>query len=395
MGAWAFEPLNGHRKSMPESATVSDKQFALVPGKGGALYVYLTGNIDVQSASLLIDKLPPLIEKHTPRRLTVDLDAVQHFDDFGALLLFHLKHLMSGLKGHFQLHAVPPHVAEVLTMVDFAGHKKCRFPQKNRPLNFLVRLGGAIIDDAANIRFSLSFLGDILISLVHICRHPRSLRWDDSIFHMENSGVAALPIVGLISFLLGLIMAFVSSLQLRQFGAGIYVAALVALAMVSELGPIITAIIFSGRSGSAFAAEIATMQISEEIDALHTMGFDPVRFLALPRVTASLVMVPVLTLFSDLFAIAGGLMVGTLMLDLTASAYISKTLATLTLFDTLWGMFKSVVFAFLISWVGCLRGFQARGGPSAVGRAATSSVVTSIFLIILFDSIFAVIRSTW
>jgi phospholipid/cholesterol/gamma-HCH transport system permease protein len=186
-----------------------------------------------------------------------------------------------------------------------------------------------------------------------------------------------------------------SSLQLRQFGANIYVASLVALAMVSELGPIMTAIVVAGRSGSAFAAEIGTMKISEEIDALVTMGIDPTLFIVIPRIIASVIVIPLLTLFSDLFAIAGGMVVGVFMLDLTVNSYISQTLETLTLFEVSWGMMKSVVFAFLIVWIGCLRGFRTRGGADAVGNAATSAVVSSIFLIILFDSIFAVLRSYW
>jgi len=212
---------------------------------------------------------------------------------------------------------------------------------------------------------------------------------------MEKTGVNALPIVGLISFLLGLVIAFMSSLQLQQFGANIYVASLVSVAMVSELGPIMTAIVVAGRSGSAFAAEIGTMKISEEIDALVTMGFDPTLFIVVPRIIASIIVVPLLTLFSDLFAIAGGLVVGVFMLDLTMNSYINQTLKTLTLFEVSWGLTKSVVFATLIAWIGCLRGFQTRGGADAVGNAATSAVVSSIFLIILFDSIFAVFRSFW
>jgi phospholipid/cholesterol/gamma-HCH transport system permease protein len=212
---------------------------------------------------------------------------------------------------------------------------------------------------------------------------------------MEKTGVDALPIVGLIGFLLGLVMAFTSALQLEQFGANIYVASLVALAMVSELGPIMTAIVVAGRSGSAFAAELGTMRISEEIDALFIMGFHPTKFLAVPRIIAAMLVVPLLTLFADLFAIAGGLVVGVFMLNLTPHSYISQTLKTLTLFEVMWGLSKSVVFAAIVSWVGCLRGFQARGGADSVGNAATSAVVSAIFLIILFDSVFAVIRSYW
>jgi phospholipid/cholesterol/gamma-HCH transport system permease protein len=213
--------------------------------------------------------------------------------------------------------------------------------------------------------------------------------------YMQRTGVNALPIVGLISFLLGLIMAFMSSAQLQQFGAGIYVASLVSLAMTRELGPIMTAIIVAGRSGAAFAAEIGSMKVSEEIDALATMGFDPARFLAVPKVLAAVMMVPVLTLFSDLFAIAGGMIVGIFMLDLSGGAYLTQTINALTLFDVFWGMSKSFVFAFLIAWIGCLKGFQVRGGAAAVGQAATSAVVSSIFMIIVVDSLFAVILRYW
>ncbi len=212
---------------------------------------------------------------------------------------------------------------------------------------------------------------------------------------MKKVGVDALPIVGLISFLLGLIMAFMSSVQLQQFGANIYVASLVSLAMVRELGPIMTAIIVAGRSGSAFAAEIGTMKISDEVDALFTMGFDPTRFLVVPKILASVITVPILTLFSDLFAITGGLVVGVFMLDLTTNAYMTQTLKTLTLFDIFWGFLKAAVFALLIAGIGCLRGFQVRGGAAEVGQATTSAVVSSIFLIILADAVFAVILRYW
>jgi phospholipid/cholesterol/gamma-HCH transport system permease protein len=214
---------------------------------------------------------------------------------------------------------------------------------------------------------------------------------DDTLLYMQKTGVDAVPIVGMISFMMGLIMAFMSSIQLQMFGANIYVASLVSLAMTRELGPIMTAIVVAGRSGSSFASEIGTMKISEEVDALFTMGFDPTRYLVVPKIMASVIVVPILTLFSDLFAILGGLSVGVFMLDLTANAYILQTVKTLSLFDILLGIFKSGVFALLISWIGCLRGFRVKGGAAAVGQATTSAVVSSIFLIIAFDSIVAVI----
>jgi phospholipid/cholesterol/gamma-HCH transport system permease protein len=246
-----------------------------------------------------------------------------------------------------------------------------------------------------DVRYLIAFLGSVLIYLMKVVLHPRLLRKNDTLMLMQKTGVDALPIVGMISFLLGLIMAFVSSLQLQQFGASIFVARLVALAMVSELGPIMTAIVVAGRSGSAFAAEIGTMRISDEVDALFIMGMPPTLFLVIPRVVAAMVVVPLLTIFSDLFAIMGGLIISISMLDLTVSSYITQTIKALTLFEFIWGLMKSVIFAGLIAWIGCFRGFQVRGGASGVGNAATSAVVSGIFLIILFDSIFAVIRSYW
>jgi phospholipid/cholesterol/gamma-HCH transport system permease protein len=208
---------------------------------------------------------------------------------------------------------------------------------------------------------------------------------------MRKSGSEALPIVGLISLLIGLIMAFMSSLQLRMFGANLYVAALVSVAIVKELGPMMTAIIVAGRSGSAFAAEIGTMMVNEEVDALATMGFDPVRFLAVPKIIAAMIVVPLLTLYAMLFGIMGGLLVGVIGLDLTFYTYVQQTMKHIEMFDVVSSLVKSAVFAFLIAGIGCQRGFQVFGGAEAVGESTTSAVVSAIFLIVVTDSAFAII----
>jgi phospholipid/cholesterol/gamma-HCH transport system permease protein len=182
-----------------------------------------------------------------------------------------------------------------------------------------------------------------------------------------------------------------SSLQLKQFGANIYVAQLVGVAMVTELGPIMTAIIVAGRSGSAFAAEIGTMKVNEEVDALVSMGFDPTRFLAIPKVLAAMLVVPVLTLYADFFGVAGGLVVGVLGLDLSVYTYVQETMKVISITDIVKSLIKSVVFAVLIAGIGCQRGFQVRGGAEAVGASTTSAVVAAIFLIIVMDSAFAIL----
>lgn len=360
----------------------------------GEFTVHFQGAMDATSAAPLIQELIPLIRERLPSSLTLDMAGVTYLDDFGALILLELKRILSP-KSAFRLINAGDKVTEMLSLLQFDTLGKSRPPEKKSRPGAFIRLGEGVLDGVSDLRYVISFIGSVVLALLYTLTHPHKLRTDDTILYMEKTGVDALPIVALISFLLGLIMAFMSSAQLQQFGANIYVANLVGLAMVRELGPIMTAIIVAGRSGSAYAAEIGTMKISEEIDALYTMGFDPTKFLVVPKIIASVVTVPLLTLFSDLFAIAGGLIVGVFMLDLTANAYIAQTIKSLSLFDVSWGFSKSGVFALLIAWVGCLRGFQVKGGAAGVGQATTSAVVSSIFLIILTDSLFSVILRYW
>jgi phospholipid/cholesterol/gamma-HCH transport system permease protein len=237
----------------------------------------------------------------------------------------------------------------------------------------------------------MTFIGELLTAMTYSLCHPLAVRWASVFFYMKRVGVDGLPIVSLISLLVGVIIAFMSSLQLKQFGATTYVAALVGFAMVRELGPLMTAIIVAGRSGSAFSAEIGSMMINEEVDALTTMGFDPVRFLAIPKVLASILVVPLLTIYSAFFGIVGGLMVGVLGLDLTVYSFIKQTMESFKVFDVVSSLIKAAVFAILISGIACQRGFQVRGGAEAVGAATTSAVVAGIFLIVLANSAFAII----
>ena len=384
-----------NNKSMKPSKDQPSYHCIVSEGEGGVITLHLQGRMDVNNAAPMMDELHSLLKDWPPSSLTVDLERVTYLDDFGALVLVELKEMISSRKGHFSLTNANDKVSETLSLLKLNSlEEPALFVKKQHP-GIFIRLGEATIQNASGLKYMISFIGAVCLSLLYILSHPKSLRSDDTLSYMQKTGVDALPIVGLISFLLGLIMAFMSSVQLQQFGANILVASLVSLAMVRELGPIMTAIIVAGRSGSAFAAEIGTMKISEEVDALFTMGFDPTRFLVVPKIIATVTMVPLLTLFSNIFAIIGGLLVGVFMLDLTANAYIAQTMRTLTLFDVIWGFLKSGVFAFLIALTGCLRGFQVRGGAASVGQATTSAVVSSIFLIILSDSIFAVILQYW
>ena len=359
------------------------------------LTIHFKDRLDVSNASPLTKEFNTLLRTHKPDSLVIDLDKLIYLDDYGVSVLVGLKKAMGNRRGNFSLANISEQVNEILTMHRFNELGQQPTSVLKTSQNFFTNLGSSTFNIGSEIRFMLMFLGDTCFSLLTFLRHPGSLRFNDTVENMKRVGLDALPIVGLISFLLGLIMAFMSSVQLQQFGANIYVASLVSISMTRELGPIMTAIIVAGRSGSSFAAEIGTMKISEEVDALSTMNINPNFFLVLPRMFAAFLVMPVLTLFSDLFAIAGGLLVGVTMLDLTVSGYTNQTINSLTFFDVFWGVFKSGIFALLISWTGCLKGFQVRGGAAGVGKATTSAVVTSIFLIVLSDSLLVVILRYW
>jgi phospholipid/cholesterol/gamma-HCH transport system permease protein len=358
----------------------------------GRWVLQLRGRVDRVSAGALLREIRRLPWDGDQPQVVVDLTHVVYFDDYGALCLNQIRSRVEALGGRIEVRDGGGVSASALATVDFYNRQYCRPIRPPRGDTAMVRLGDATIRHLHGSLEMLAFLGAVGLAFLRVLRHPRQLRIGDTLTAMEKTGVNAVPIIGLIGCLLGLVMAFMSSLQLAQFGANIYVASLVALAMVSELGPIMTAIVVAGRSGSAFAAEIGSMKLAEEIDALTTMGFDPTLFLAVPRIVATVLVVPVLTLLANLFAIAGGMTVGVLVLDLTAATYMHRTLEALTLFELLWGFSKSIVFAGLVALIGCLRGFQASGGADAIGNAATSAVVTGIFVVILFDSIFAVVR---
>ncbi|MBU1054377.1 MAG: MlaE family lipid ABC transporter permease subunit [Proteobacteria bacterium] len=371
------------------------RSYNISEDKKGLFTVHFNGRMDAQTSPAIIRQLLVEIDSFPFINVTADLDHVSYFDDFGLLVLIELKKTVKKKKGTFAITDNSGKAKNMLSLLESNFIRPALTVKKKGLQRVIEHLGESVLNNASSFSAGTSFIGSVVLSFYHICRHPKSLRINDTILLMEKTGVNALPIIALISFLLGLVIAFMSSLQLEQFGANLYVASLVSIGMVSELGPIMTAIVVAGRSGSAFAAEIGTMKISEEVDALFVMGFDPTLFLAIPRMLASIIVVPLLTLFSDIFAIAGGLVVGVFILDLTTSSYLTQTMKVLDLFEICWGISKSIVFAIIISWVGCLRGFQAKGGADAVGNAATSAVVSSIFLIILFDSIFAIGRSYW
>jgi len=359
--------------------------------KGGEVTLSPSGRIETENLNAFLSEAEAILVEKAPRKLRVDLSDIDYLDSAGALGLIQLEDKTKARSIPFQFVNVTDQAKRIMALIDRKALTVMPLVSEKRSDNLIERVGDGtlrILNDFVSV---MTFLGDLLTALFYSLLHPRSVRWEDVLFYMKRAGVEGLPIVGLINFLLGLIIAFMSSLQLKQFGANIYVASLVGVAMVSELGPIMTAIIVAGRSGSAFAAEIGTMKVNEEVDALVAMGFDPIRFLAVPKVLAVMLVVPILTLYADFFGVGGGLVVGVLGLDLTVYTYVQETMKVISITAIIKSLIKSVVFAAMIAGIGCQRGFQVRGGAEAVGALTTSAVVAAIFLTIVIDSAFAVL----
>jgi len=257
--------------------------------------------------------------------------------------------------------------------------------------SFLQAWGEAGIEFFASARDMLGFIGESMLAFMRLLSGKSRMRWTDLMEFLNDAGPQALPIVSLISILVGLILAFVGAVQLRMFGAQIYVADLVGLGMTREMGAMMAAIIMTGRTGAAYAAQLGTMQVNEEIDALQTTGINTMDFLVLPRLLALMITMPLLCLFANLMGMLGGALVGVSLPDINATQYFHQTIAAVSVVDISVGVFKSFVFGVVVALAGCLRGMQCGRNATAVGQATTSAVVTGIVAIIVTDSLMTVI----
>ena len=257
--------------------------------------------------------------------------------------------------------------------------------------NLLSRIGNTTIDIAAGVPSALRFLGESVKSIVRLIRRKAQYNSSDLYFIIQQVGPQALPIVSLISFLVGLILAYMGALQLERFGAQIYVADLVGIAMVREVGALMTAIIMAGRTGAAYAAELGTMQVNEEIDAFKTLGISPMDYLVMPRLLALVLMMPLLSLYAGLVGILAGIVVSVTVFDLSVYEYYQQTLRALNMTHFTVGMMKGTLYGVLIALAGCLRGMQCGRSAQAVGQATTSAVVTSIISIVIAASLTTII----
>jgi len=285
---------------------------------------------------------------------------------------------------------LPAGVRQLLTLA-FAVEEREGARRVVKHKKFLEQVGESVMAALANGRELLTFTGELALSCGRFLRRKATYRRSDVVQYMQEAGAEAFPIVSLITFLIGMILAFVGVMQLRLFGAGIYTADLVALAMVREMSALMIGILMAGRSGAAYAAQIGTMKVNEEIDALTTLGINPIDFLVTPRVFALILMMPLLTLYGSLMGIIGGGVVGIALLDVTVPQYVSQTINAVGLNSLFGGLFKSIVYGILVALAGCQQGMACGNSALAVGQCTTKAVVMGIVLIVISASILTII----
>jgi phospholipid/cholesterol/gamma-HCH transport system permease protein len=349
---------------------------------GGAWTVEHVADLDRQLVALPADAAPRAL----------DLGEIEAIDTAGAWLLARATGQGEGQEIPWQ--NLAPEFQPLAERVLTAGPKVVADRPKPRTIvDWVSEVGeGAedIFDETLNL---VAFFGEFVLVAARIVLNPRRIRWVPLLVHIEQTGINALPIVGLISFLVGVVLAYQGADQLRQFNAQFLTVNMVGISVLREMGILLTAIVVAGRSGSAFTAQIGTMQVSEEVDALRTMGLDPMEVLVIPRVAALVITLPILTFFADLMGLLGGGMMYAVLVDQTFGQYVSRLndVVTATMFWV--GMVKAPVFAGLIALVGCFEGLRVTGSAESVGKMTTRSVVEGIFLVIISDALFSILFS--
>ena len=352
----------------------------------GALQIQLVGSWTLADALPGAEEVEREVESGGPvRRVTFDSAGVANWDT--GLLTF-LRRLVLDLQGRdiaVDESGLPEGARRLLDLAAAVPPRLEKRAEAAEP--FLARVGRAAVAWRGSAAELLGFLGEVTLGVGRLLVGRARFRRSDLTLTVQQCGADALPIVSLVSFLVGLILAFIGAIQLRLFGAEIFVADLVGLGMAREMGAMMTAIIMAGRTGAAFAAQLGTMTVNEEIDALRALGIPPMEFLVLPRMLALVLMMPLLSLYAVLLGMFGGFVVGVGMLDLTPTLYVQQTQTALGLDSFVWGVLKAAVYGALVAVAGCLRGMQCGRSAAAVGQAATSAVVTAIVMIVVASGI--------
>jgi len=339
----------------------------------------------------LVD-LEPQLAAITPGARTLDASALAALDTGGADAL---RRLLGRLRADGSEVTINGLRSEYQALLELVDERLDGFvcPAPTPGPGHLERIGRATVELGAEAVALLSFIGEISAMLLRTILHPRRLRWREIVADIHTAGVNALPIIGLLSFLIGIVIAYQGGMQLRNYGANIFVVELVALTMLRELAPVMAAVIVAGRTGSAYTAQIGTMVVNEEVDALRTLGISPLEILVLPKLVGLMITLPLLTMFADILGVFGGMVMAAGMLDVTFDQFLARLPEVVSARSFLIGVGKAPVFALLIAAVGCFQGFRVQGDADSVGSQTTISVVQGIFLVIVVDAAFSILFS--
>lgn len=370
------------------SADTADKY--RLKATGSSLCLCLAGDWSYNAGIPDVVTILAEITEQQPGRLSFDCRDLSHWDSGLMTFLIKLVQRCNEQRIPVDQDQLPSGIRKLLQL-SFAVPERRSQPRAVLGQPALAKIGSVTIEMHRNWNDMLSFTGEIAVALVRFFRGKARFRMSDLLFQLESAGPSALMIVTLISVLIGMILAFVGAVQLRLFGAEIFIANLVGMGMAREMGAMMTAIIMAGRTGAAYAALLGTMQVNEEIDALKTIAVSPIEFLVLPRLIALVLTMPLLCIYADFMGILGGAIVSATMLDISFFQYFQQIQGFVELRHFVIGIFKAAVFGVLIASAGCFRGLQCGRSASAVGFAATSAVVTSIVLIIVADAIITVL----
>lgn len=321
----------------------------------------------------------------------LDCSNLVAMDTAGAWLLYRMRRKVERAGVRVTVQGLRPGLAALLSIVETsAKDAEVRSPER---FGMLESLGRRFAGHAKQAAMMLAFVGEAALSAFRLARQPSRMRIRPLLHNIQSAGFEALPIVGLLSFLMGVVVSYQGAEQLARYGASIFVADLVGLSMLREMSPLLTAIIVAGRSGSAFTAQIGTMKVTEEVDAMRTIGIAPMEFLVLPKLLALIIAVPLLTVYADILGIVGGMVMAKTQLGINFEDFADRLDDAVSLSSYIVGLGKALVFAVIVGIVGCFQGFQVGGSADSVGRQTTISVVQAIFLVIVMDAFFSVIFS--
>ncbi|MCX5872173.1 MAG: MlaE family lipid ABC transporter permease subunit [Deltaproteobacteria bacterium] len=355
------------------------------------LLIEIKGDISIENAVSVNKELSGILESQPLKNVEVDLGGLHYLDGAGIAVIRNFARNCAKRQNMVTLSNIPKSAKRFLDAphIDIDNSKNILKGVEGADL--VVQIVEGIDQLRRNAFDIITFIGGIVDAFWSGFRRSISIKWDGFTKLFERAGVDAVPIVVVLSFLMGAILAFQAAIQLRKFGANIFVADLVSVSICLEMGPLLTALIISGRSGAGYAAHVGSMQVSEEIDALRVLGIDPVLYLVSPRIIAVALAAPCLTVIADVVGIIGGCAVAGSSLDITPTAYFNQVQKVLEISDVMKGLIKSLVFGVEIASIGCFRGFQVRGGAESVGSATTSAVVTCIFVLTATNALFSVL----